>query len=156
MPIFPGVGVRLARVISTVVAASALAVVPFALSGCDNTVTGPSDYAPYSQRDLRLGGGTVAETGKLVTVNYTGWLYDPTKAEDKGLVFDTSLGRGTFTFVLGAGEVIPGWDKGVVGMQVGGLRRLVIPPSLAYGQGRRGPIPPNGTLVFEVELLDVQ
>jgi len=143
-------------VISSVLAVAALASVPFAISGCDNTVTGPSDYAPYSQRDLRIGGGTVAESGKSVTVNYTGWLYDPNKAENKGLVFDTSIGRATFTFVLGSGQVIPGWDKGVVGMEVGGLRRLVIPPSMAYGQARRGPIPPNGTLVFEIELIDVQ
>ena len=142
--------------ISSVVAVAALAVVPFAISGCDNTVTGPSDYSPYREVDLRLGGGATAESGKSVTVNYTGWLYDPNKAEDKGLVFDTSIGRATFTFVLGSGQVIPGWDKGVVGMQVGGLRRLVIPPSLAYGQTRQGPIPPNATLVFEVELIDVQ
>jgi len=156
LPISPGVGVRLARVISTVVAVAALAVVPVALSGCDNTVTGPSDYSPFREVDLRLGGGTTAESGKTVTVNYIGWLYDPNKAEDKGLVFDTSFGQSTFTFVLGSGQVIPGWDKGVVGMQVGGLRRLVIPPSLAYGQTRQGPIPPNATLVFEIELIDVR
>jgi FKBP-type peptidyl-prolyl cis-trans isomerase FkpA len=143
-------------VISSVVAVAALASVPFVVSGCDNTVTGPSDYAPYSQRDLRLGGGTVAESGKSVTVHYVGWLYDPNKAEEKGLVIDTSIGRSAFTFLLGEGAVIPGWDTGVVGMQVGGLRRLVIPPSMAYGQVRRGPIPPNTTLVFEIELIDVQ
>jgi FKBP-type peptidyl-prolyl cis-trans isomerase FkpA len=145
------------RVIPSALAVLVLPVLSLAVGGCNNTTgTGPTDYAPYSQTDLRLGGGTVAEAGKNVTVNYTGWLYDPDKGEQKGLVFDTSLGRSTFTFVLGAGEVIPGWDKGVAGMQVGGLRRLVVPPSLAYGQTRRGPIPPNTTLVFEIELLDVQ
>ena len=148
---------RLVRVIYSALAFAVVAVLSLAVSGCTNTTgTGPTDYAPYSQTDLRLGSGAVAETGKSITVNYTGWLYDPDKAEQKGLIFDTSIGRSTFTFVLGAGQVIPGWDKGVVGMQVGGLRRLVIPPSLGYGQIRQGPIPPNATLVFEVELIDVQ
>ena len=148
---------RLVRVIHSVLALAIVAVLSLAVSGCNNTTgTGPTDYAPYSQTDLRLGTGTVAESGKSITVNYTGWLYDPDKGEQKGLIFDTSLGRCTFTFVLGAGQVIPGWDQGLVGMQVGGLRRLVLPPSLAYGQTRTGPIPPNATLVFEVELVDVQ
>lgn len=147
---------RLARVIPLVLSVTALAVLALAVGGCDQTATGPTDYAPFQQIDLRLGGGTVAETGKSVTVNYTGWLYDPNKGEQKGLIFDTSIGRATFTFVLGAGEVIPGWDQGVVGMQVGGARRLIVPPSMAYGQVRRGPIPPNATLLFEIELLDVQ
>jgi len=124
--------------------------------GADTSATGPTDYAPYQQVDLQLGSGTAAETGKSVTVNYTGWLYDPEKGEQKGLMFDTSMGRTPFTFVLGAGAVIPGWDKGVVGMQVGGLRRLIVPPSLAYGQNRYSIIPPNATLLFEIELLDVQ
>jgi FKBP-type peptidyl-prolyl cis-trans isomerase FkpA len=143
-------------VLSSVVAVAALAVVPLAVSGCDNTVTGPSDYAPFAKIDLRLGAGATAEAGKSVTVNYTGWLYDPNKGEQKGLIFDTSIGRATFTFVLGSGQVIPGWDEGVPGMQVGGTRRLIVPPSMAYGQTRRGPIPPNATLLFEIELLDVQ
>ena len=148
---------RLARVISSVLAFAAVAVLSLAVSGCTNTAgTGPTDYAPFSKVDLRLGNGAAAESGKSLTVNYTGWLYDPDKGEQKGLIFDTSLGRGTFTFVLGAGQVIPGWDQGLVGMQVGGMRRLVIPPSLGYGQARQGPIPPNATLVFEVELIDVQ
>jgi len=149
--------VRLARVISSVLAFAVVAALSLAVSGCADTAgTGPTDYAPFSKTDLRLGNGTVAESGKSLTVNYTGWLYDPDKGEQKGLIFDTSIGRGTFTFVLGAGQVIPGWDQGLVGMQVGGLRRLVLPPSLAYGQTRTGPIPPNATLVFEVELVDVQ
>lgn len=148
---------RLARVISPLLAFAVVAVLSCAVSGCADTAgTGPTDYAPFSKVDLRLGSGAVAESGKSLTVNYTGWLYDPDKAEQKGLIFDTSLGRSVFTFVLGAGQVIPGWDQGLVGMQVGGLRRLVLPPSMGYGQARTGPIPPNATLVFEVELVDVQ
>jgi FKBP-type peptidyl-prolyl cis-trans isomerase len=92
-----------------------------------------------------------------VTVNYTGWLYAPTQPEQKGQQFDTSIGRTPFVFVVGAGRVIQGWDRGVPGMRVGGLRRLVIPPDLAYGaQGAPPNIPPNATLVFDVELLAVQ
>ena len=88
-------------------------------------------------------------------VNYTGWYYGESRPDKKGPVFDTNLGGEPFTFTLGVGEVIPGWDQGTFGMKVGGLRRLVVPPSLAYGAFRNGPIPPNATLVFEIELLDV-
>ena len=113
--------------------------------------------APFSQTDLRVGAGADATAGKRVTVNYTGWLYDPTRPEQKGQQFDTSVGRQPFVFTLGAGQVIRGWDQGVAGMKVGGQRRLVIPPDLAYGsQGSGGVIPPNATLVFDVDLLDVQ
>ena len=90
-----------------------------------------------------------------MTVNYTGWLYDATKPDSKGPQFGTS-GDTPFSFSINNGEVIPGWDQGVLGMKVGGLRRLIIPPSLAYGAARNGPIPPNATLVFEIELLSVQ
>ena len=113
--------------------------------------------APFSQTDLRVGTGADATPGRRVTVNYTGWLYDPTRPDQKGQQFDTSVGRQPFVFTLGAGQVIRGWDQGVVGMKVGGQRRLVIPPDLAYGsQGSSGVIPPNATLVFDVDLLDVQ
>jgi peptidylprolyl isomerase len=100
--------------------------------------------------DLQTGDGATAEAGQQVSVHYTGWLTDGTK-------FDSSIDRGTpFTFTLGAGNVIPGWDEGVAGMKVGGKRQLVIPPELAYGQsGAGGVIPPNATLIFEVELLSV-
>jgi peptidylprolyl isomerase len=100
--------------------------------------------------DLQAGDGAAAEAGKQVSVHYTGWLTDGTK-------FDSSIDRGEpFSFVLGAGNVIPGWDEGVVGMKVGGKRQLVIPPQLAYGEsGAGGVIPPNATLIFEVELLSV-
>ena len=113
--------------------------------------------APFSQTDLRVGTGADATAGRRVTVNYTGWLYDPTRPEQKGQQIDTSIGRQPFVFTLGAGQVIRGWDQGVAGMKVGGQRRLVIPPDLAYGSAGSGSvIPPNATLVFDVELLDVQ
>jgi FKBP-type peptidyl-prolyl cis-trans isomerase FkpA len=126
--------------------------------GGDDTPASPSSAgAPFSQTDLRAGNGAEAVSGRTVTVNYTGWLYAPTQPEQKGQQFDTSVGRAPFMFVVGAGRVIQGWDRGVPGMRVGGLRRLVIPPDLAYGaQGAPPNIPPNATLVFDVELLAVQ
>jgi FKBP-type peptidyl-prolyl cis-trans isomerase len=100
--------------------------------------------------DDQVGTGAVAEAGKNVSVHYTGWLMNGTK-------FDSSRDRGQpFTFSLGAGRVIKGWDEGVAGMRVGGKRTLIIPPDLAYGSRATGPIPPNSTLKFEVELLDVK
>lgn len=103
-------------------------------------------------RDIECGDGAEAKPGMLVTVNYTGKLED-------GTVFDTSLqeGRGPFQFVLGAGQVIQGWDLGFTGMRAGGTRELVIPPELGYGEAGAPPsIPPNATLIFEVELLKVE
>jgi FKBP-type peptidyl-prolyl cis-trans isomerase FkpA len=123
---------------------------------CSSTPTAPSNSAPFSQTDLRIGTGTVAAAGQTLTVNYTGWFYDASKADLKGLSFDSTVGRTPFSFTLGSGQVIKGWDEGVPGMGVGGLRRLVIPPSLAYGATRSGPIPANTTLVFEIELLDAR
>lgn len=116
----------------------------------------PVPNVPFSQTDIVVGTGADAVNGKTLTVNYTGWLYDATKAEQKGAQFDTSTGRGPYGFVLGARQVITGWDQGLLGMKVGGKRRLVIPPDLAYGASGYGQIPPNATLVFEVDLVAVQ
>ena len=104
--------------------------------------------------DLALGEGTEATAGSNVSVHYTGWLFDE---GDKGRKFDSSKDRGDpFEFPLGAGRVIKGWDEGVQGMKVGGRRELTIPPALGYGaRGAGGVIPPNATLIFEVELLGV-
>ena len=108
--------------------------------------------------DQQVGEGKEAVAGKPVVVHYTGWLYDESAADNKGNKFDSSRDRNDpFTFNLGAGQVIKGWDQGVPGMKVGGQRTLVIPADLGYGaRGAGGVIPPNATLVFDVELLDVQ
>lgn len=141
---------------------SIAAVLTFACGGGGNSSptssTSPEVNVPFSQTDLRLGTGTEAATGGTVTVHYTGWLYDGSAAQQKGRQFDSSVGRQPFVFRLGAGEVIRGWDQGFGGMRVGGLRRLVIPPDLAYGStgAGGGAIPPNATLVFEIELINVQ
>jgi FKBP-type peptidyl-prolyl cis-trans isomerase FkpA len=124
--------------------------------GCDGSDTAPAPNAPFSQTDVRLGTGGVAAAGNTLVVDYTGWLYDPTKPENKGLQFDTSVGGTPLEFVLGQGSVIAGFDQGLVGLRVGGLRRLVIPPSLAYGSVRQSRIPPNAGLVFDVELIEIK
>ena len=145
------------RQVRGMVCAVAAAAVALLVVGCGSTPTSPSVNAnvPYSQTDLTVGSGADAVKGRTVTVNYTGWLYDAGKMDSKGSQFDTSIGRGPFSFVLGAGQVIAGWDQGVAGMKVGGTRRLVIPPSLGYGATAVGTIPANSTLVFDVELLSV-
>jgi FKBP-type peptidyl-prolyl cis-trans isomerase len=112
--------------------------------------------APFTKTDLRLGGGGEAATGMTLLVAYSGWLYDDTKPDKKGELFDASTAERPFVFVLGVGQVIPGWDLGVPGMKVGGLRRLIVPSDLAYGrEGAGSSIPPNATLVFEIELFSV-
>jgi len=107
--------------------------------------------------DITVGSGAEAVAGKRVRVHYTGWLYDPTAPNNRGKKFDSSKDRGVpFSFGLGGGEVIRGWDEGVQGMKVGGTRVLTIPADLGYGaRGAGGVIPPNATLVFEVDLLGV-
>ena len=108
--------------------------------------------------DVKQGGGAEAVTGKPVIVHYTGWIYDDSKPDKKGTKFDSSLDRQVpFSFFLGAGKVIKGWDEGVVGMKVGGQRTLIIPPQMGYGErGAGGVIPGNATLIFDVELLEVK
>jgi FKBP-type peptidyl-prolyl cis-trans isomerase FkpA len=107
--------------------------------------------------DVVVGTGEESRPG-MVTVHYTGWLHDPAQPGGHGAKFDSSVDRGSpFEFRLGAGQVIRGWDEGVAGMRVGGKRTLVIPPELGYGaRGAGGVIPPNATLVFDVELLGVR
>jgi len=111
-----------------------------------------------SMIDHKIGTGATAVAGKTVFVHYTGWLFDDAAPENKGRKFDSSRDRGQpFSFPLGEGYVIQGWDKGVEGMQVGGQRTLTIPPELGYGaRGAGGVIPPNATLVFDVELLEIR
>lgn len=143
------------------------AALPFLISACAESQNGKADQtAPAAQAeggetvttptglkyvDLEVGEGPEATPGKNVEVHYTGWLENGTK-------FDSSLDRKEpFTFRLGAGQVIDGWDQGVAGMKVGGKRKLTIPPDLGYGnEGAGGVIPPGATLIFEVELLGVQ
>jgi len=107
--------------------------------------------------DTVTGSGDTARAGQQVSVHYTGWLHEPDTAHGRGKKFDSSKDRGQpFSFGLGGGQVIGGWDEGVQGMQVGGTRVLLIPPELGYGaRGAGGVIPPNATLVFEVELLAI-
>ena len=138
-------------------------IVAFALAGVacgGDSGTSPTILpgAPFSTADVRAGTGADATAGRRVTVHYTGWIYDPSRPENKGQQFDSSLtaGRTPFVFTLGTGAVISGFDRGVTGMKVGGQRRVTIPPDLAYGSaGSGGVIPPNATLVFDIELLDV-
>lgn len=145
------------RLIPRLAAVAACVVALAASTGCSNSPTNPTPVT-FSQSDLRPGTGAEATAGKTLTVNYTGWLYDvnASAADNKGILFETSLGATPFSFTLGAGQVIAGWDQGLVGLRVGGLRRLVIPPSLAYGATRRSMIPPYATLIFEVELIAVE
>lgn len=109
--------------------------------------------------ERKIGTGATAANGKSVSVHYTGWLYAPTAPDQKGKKFDSSRDRGdAFTFPLGGGRVIQGWDQGVAGMKVGGSRTLIIPAALAYGSRSvgNGLIPANSTLLFDVELVDVK
>ncbi len=117
-----------------------------------------SSITTLQKTDTKAGTGAEAQNGHTVRVHYTGWLYDPGAAENKGKKFDSSRDRNDpFEFRLGTGQVIRGWDEGVAGMKVGGSRTLVIPPAMGYGsRGAGGVIPPNATLLFDVELLGVR
>jgi FKBP-type peptidyl-prolyl cis-trans isomerase FkpA len=137
---------------------STLVLAAFAVAAYGNdSPSSPSGVSvPFSTTDLKVGTGVEATSGRRLTVHYTGWLYSASATANKGSQFDSSVGRSPFTFTLGAGQVIRGWDQGCVGMKVGGQRRLIIPPDLGYGSQSAGSIPANSTLLFEVELLDVQ
>jgi FKBP-type peptidyl-prolyl cis-trans isomerase len=125
----------------------------------DSTQTEIIQIAPgLTARILRAGDGQVAQAGDNVVVHYTGWLYDESAVDKRGAKFDSSVDRGQhFQFPLGAGRVIKGWDQGVAGMAIGELRELTIAPEMGYGaRGAGDVIPPGATLVFEVELFDLQ
>lgn len=130
------------------------------VTACQPSVdSGPEQYAnELIIRDLNTGDGRPAVAGMTAVVHYTGWLYAPDAIDKRGEKFDSSLDRGQpFSFDLGAGQVIEGWDRGVAGMRIGGRRELIIPPELAYGSsGAGGVIPPDATLVFEIELTDLR
>jgi FKBP-type peptidyl-prolyl cis-trans isomerase FkpA len=111
---------------------------------------------PVQKIDTVVGTGKPAAAGNTVTVHYTGWLYAPKSDQQHGAKFDSSRDGAAFTFPLGAGRVIPGWDQGVAGMKAGGKRTLIVPAALGYGQRGAGPIPPNANLIFDVELLSVK
>jgi FKBP-type peptidyl-prolyl cis-trans isomerase FkpA len=137
-----------------------LAVGIFSTTACsrqDALKTETGNMTELIKTDVKLGKGDLATPGKNVSVHYTGWLYDAAAPDHHGKKFDSSRDRNEpFEFTLGAGQVIRGWDEGVAGMQVGGERTLIIPPNMGYGaRGAGGVIPPNATLVFDVELLGV-
>ena len=112
----------------------------------------------FTKKDVNEGSGAEAKQGQTVTVHYTGWLFDPSATDQHGTKFDSSRDRGQpFVFPLGAGRVIKGWDQGVVGMKEGGQRTLIIPAEMGYGaRGAGNVIPPNATLIFDVELIKAQ
>ena len=135
--------------------ASMLFATQFAFS--QSNKEGATGVTKLEKIDNKVGQGAEAVAGKSVDVHYTGWLYDATKKDHKGNKFDSSVDRGAvFTFPLGGGRVIKGWDEGVVGMKIGGKRTLIIPSEMGYGaRGAGGAIPPNAALVFDVELFGV-
>jgi len=154
-PLFFSVLVLLASLFPAPFAAAQTPSAPSSTQGSSKLDAMPTDL---QKNDVKQGTGAEAVTGKAVIVHYTGWLYDPAKPEGKGAKFDSSRDRQVpFGFLLGAGKVIKGWDQGVVGMKVGGQRTLIIPPSYGYGErGAGGVIPPNATLIFDVELIEVK
>ncbi len=135
-----------------------------ALAACDRAkppqpaATTAATAAPavaLQKIDTVPGTGKEAVAGATAVVHYTGWLYEPNSPQQHGIQFDSSSGRSPFSFQLGGGQVIKGWDDGVQGMKVGGKRTLIIPASMGYGESGAGPIPANANLIFDVELLDV-
>jgi FKBP-type peptidyl-prolyl cis-trans isomerase len=142
------------RLMKSVLAAALLV----SLTACSNETEAPTNPdlgIPFSATDLTVGAGTQAQNGQTVRVYYTGWLYSTSATDNKGSQFEANTSGTGFSFTLGIGQVIQGWDQGIVGMRVGGKRRLIIPPGMAYGSSGSGPIPGNATLIFEIELLGV-
>ncbi|UUZ47292.1 FKBP-type peptidyl-prolyl cis-trans isomerase [Massilia sp. B-10] len=106
--------------------------------------------------DLTVGKGAVAGAGSTVTIHYTGWLYSPKAPKLRGNKFDSSVSSAPFSFKVGSGTVIRGWDEGVRGMKVGGKRQLIVPAALGFGKDGLGPVPSTANLLFEIELIDVK
>ena len=147
---------RAIKLISLAAVISSMILLP--AGAFSETTQGASKVTELIKKDTKIGTGEEAVIGKAVEVHYTGWLYDPNAADKKGSKFDSSRNRGApFTFLLGAGRVIKGWDKGVAGMKVGGQRTLIIPPEMAYGaRGAGNVIPPYSALIFDVELVGLK
>lgn len=149
-----------AAVRATRAAVAAIALTSLVASAaCGKNDTQPSgvDISALQTIDTTVGTGATVAAGRTVTVHYTGWLYSTTAAGNKGSKFDSSVDRNQpYAFTFGVGQVIRGWDQGLVGMRVGGKRTLLIPSSLGYGSTGNQTIPPNQALVFDVELLNVQ
>ena len=146
-------GLALVLSASVLAASPAIAAAPAAATAAKADAPAPMQLQKI---DTVVGKGKPAASGNTVTVKYTGWLYAPKSPKGRGPQFDTSAGGAPFTFPLGMGAVIKGWDEGVAGMKVGGKRTLIIPSSLGYGARGSGPIPPNANLMFDVELVDVK
>ncbi len=156
----------LSRCITVASAVAVMSLAPSGITAAQSQEAAPSlsqskmdaKITQLQKIDTTVGTGAEAVVGKIAVVHYTGWLYDPAATDKKGRKFDSSLDRQSpFSFPLGGGRVIRGWDEGVAGMRVGGKRTLVIPSDLAYGsRGAGGVIPPGATLVFDIELLDVR
>lgn len=136
--------------------ASASASASAAASSPAVTPAAPAVVSALIKTDTKVGTGNEAVSGAQVVVNYSGWFYDPKAPDMHGKMFDSSVGRSPFAFTLGRHMVIKGWDQGVAGMKVGGKRTLIVPSNLAYGKDGMGPIPPDATLIFDVELLEVK
>ena len=128
-------------------------------TGCGSSPTSPSSFSSdvtFSSVDLTVGNGDTVAKGDRIKVWYTGWIYVKSAPGNKGESFDSNRTRELFRYIVGTGHVIEGWDQGVPGMKVGGIRRLIIPPELAYGSQGQGPIQPGATLIFEIEVVEVE
>ena len=128
-------------------------------AGCGSSPTSPSSSSSgvtFSSVDLTVGNGDTVVKGDRIKVWYTGWIYVKSAPGNKGQSFDSNRDRELFRYIVGTGHVIEGWDQGVPGMKAGGIRRLIIPPDLAYGSQGQGPIPPGASLIFEIEVVEVE
>lgn len=136
--------------------ACALALVACGGGGDDKTTTPVAEQPAFTKIDTVVGSNSVeVANGDLVTVHYTGWLYDSAATDKKGKQFETSRNGNPFAFTIGRGQVIVGWDQGILGMKVGGKRTLIIPANMAYGSSGNSVIPANAALVFEVEVMAI-